>query len=92
MLKDYNRLIAFTSYYFATKAEQVLKERGHGIQLIATPPALHNMCGLCIIVMSEELKEIVSLLREEHISHSGVFTYAGPKGHCEKLPHEAYEG
>lgn len=42
-------LIVFTNYYFAYKAEKMLQGEGIKLQLIPTPPALHNMCGLCIL-------------------------------------------
>ncbi len=73
-----DRIILFTSYYFAKKAEEVMKESHIEGQLIATPPALHNACGLCIILVASSLYPFLSLLREKGISHSGAYTYSSP--------------
>ncbi len=80
-----DRLILFTSYYFATKSETYLKENGVNIQMIATPPQLSDACGLCLLLAKEDLPRVLELFKEGHISHSGIFTYGGKQGVCEKI-------
>jgi len=81
-----NRLILFTSYYFATKAETYLKGNGIPIKLIATPPQLNDCCGLCILLGEEDVEQAKALMVKGKISHSGIFTYSNTKEECYKLP------
>lgn len=84
-IDKFDRIIAFTSYYFAQKAEAAFKQYGIEQQLIATPPSLHNMCGLCILFSQNDLKTILEIMKNEKISHSGIFTYKGVHTPCEKI-------
>lgn len=86
MVSPINRLILFTSYYFATKAEKYLKENGVTIKLIATPPQLNDCCGLCILLAEEDIERAKELMVKGKISHSGIFTYSNTKEGCHKLP------
>lgn len=78
-------LIVFTNYYFAYKAEKLLLAEGIKLQLIPTPEALHNMCGLCILCAQADLARILDVLHEAHISHSGLYTYDRAAKKCTKL-------
>lgn len=70
-----NRLILFTSYYFATKTERVLLQEGLSIKLIATPPQLSNCCGLCILISEEELDKAKELMEQHKITYTNIYTY-----------------
>ena len=78
-------LIVFTNYYFAYKAEKMLQAEGIKLQLIPTPPALHNMCGLCILCAQADLERILELLQAAHITHSGLYTYDRASKKCTKV-------
>lgn len=80
-----NRVILFTSYYFATKAETVLIEANQSILLVATPESLHYACGLCILCNSVRLENILGLLAEQQITWSAVYRYEKFSGPYEKL-------
>ncbi|WP_277288143.1 DUF3343 domain-containing protein [Veillonella montpellierensis] len=68
-------LIMFTSYYFATKTDSILDNRHIRHDLIATPPALHSNCGLCIRIFPLDIEHVIGILEEEKISHSGIYKY-----------------
>lgn len=70
-----DRVILFTSYYFADKADSVLREAGLAHQLIATPPEIHEACGLAVRCESAILHDVLSCLQAHNISRSGVYTY-----------------
>lgn len=70
-------LFLFTDYYFATKAERILLEEGLGIQLVPTPKELSHACGLCILAYEREVEQILTLLVESHITHSGLYKKEG---------------
>ncbi|WP_288302032.1 DUF3343 domain-containing protein [Veillonella magna] len=78
-------LIMFTSYYFATKAETLFKEKGLVMKLIPTPPQLHHACGLCILLKRVDLGMALGYMRDNGISHSGVYSYGGSAKDCVKL-------
>lgn len=71
-------IVLFTSYYFADKADKVLMEAVISHQMIATPPALHHCCGLCVLFDKVHLKEVLLILQKEKVSHSGMYEYLGP--------------
>lgn len=82
-------LILFTDYYFATKADALLAKEGIKHQLIPTPTALDNTCGLCILLPKEQLHssllEVLTKLQQAHISHSGIYAYDKSRQVCERL-------
>ena len=80
-----DRIILFTSYYFATKAEKVLEEAAISSRLIATPPALDEACGLCILFEHKDLEKVLDALLFGKISHSGIYEYQGPKAPVKKI-------
>lgn len=82
----YNRLILFTSYYFASKMENLAKEARLSVQLIPTPASLSHACGMCIICQEEELSQLVSVMKQNGISHSGIYQFNGPHQKVYKLP------
>ena len=74
----WDTVILFTDYYFGTKAEAVLSPR-FNVKLIPTPPALHNACGLCLLLERSSLKDACQKLADEKISYSGVYEYLRPQ-------------
>ena len=52
---------------------------------MSTPPSLHNMCGLCILVAAEEGPTFLQALADHHITHSWVYYYEGPHGTKERI-------
>ncbi len=80
-----DRIVLFTSYYFATKAERALKDAGIAIRLIATPPVLHEVCGLCILFHHQDMEKVVEILLLSKISHSGMYEYGGTKVPVKKI-------
>ena len=80
-----NRIALFTSFYFATSAEKAMRKAAIPTRLISTPPALKHACGLCLLFGSEHLADFLAALRENNISHSGIYTYDGPTGKSEKI-------
>ncbi|SUP43660.1 DUF3343 domain-containing protein [Veillonella criceti] len=78
-------LIVFTDYYFATKAEKVLKAADIKLQLIPTPAVLHHACGLCILCAKDDLVRVLAVLKEARVSHSGVYEYDRAAKKCSKL-------
>ena len=81
----YNRIILFTSYYFATKAENALMEAKQAIVLVATPESLHYACGLCILCHKDRLAKVLRLLIDRKITWSGIYRYENFSGPYEKL-------
>lgn len=79
-----NRLILFTSFYFATKAEKVLQPL-FAVKLIPTPPQLDACCGLCLLCEAEALTQILETLRAQKISYFGIYTYEGVHAPCERV-------
>ena len=80
-----DRIILFTSYYFATKAEKVLAEAAIPSRLIATPPALDEACGLCVLFKQKDLEKVLDALFRGKVSHSGIYEYQGPKAPVKKI-------
>ena len=78
-------IILFTSYYFATKADTMLTKELVPHNLMATPPELSDVCGLCIRVHPNVVEMVLSLLKVHKMSHSGIFYYE--KG----IPCQRYE-
>lgn len=73
----WDTVILFTDYYFGTKAETVLQSQ-FSVKLIPTPPALHNACGLCLLLERASLALVLAALAKEKISYTGVYEYLGP--------------
>ena len=84
----YERLILFTSYYFATKMESLAQKAGFSVQLIATPATLSHACGMCIVCGEKEIKGLVQLMKEKGISHSGIYQFKGLREPVIKLSNE----
>lgn len=85
MDKILNRLILFTSYHFAAKAEKYLLAHDMKIKLMATPPQLTRFCGLCISLSEEDLERAKKLLVEDKITYTSIYTYEGIHKSCEKI-------
>lgn len=68
-------LVVFTSYYFGDKADKVLSELNVPHQLMATPPELHDMCGLSIEIEPDIADRVKTILKDHRISTSGLFWY-----------------
>lgn len=68
-------IILFTSYYFADKADRLLGQLGLDHQLIATPPEIHETCGLAIRCQEAIVEDILLELQRHNISRSGIYTY-----------------
>lgn len=68
-------IILFTSYYFADKADRLLNDLQLPHQLIATPPEIHETCGLAIRCQEDLLEDILFQLQDHQISRSGIYTY-----------------
>lgn len=80
-----DRIVLFTSYYFAVKAEKVLQEARVPFRLIATPPVLEEACGLCILFHHQHMEQVVDVLVLNKISHSGMYVYRGAKEPVQKI-------
>lgn len=80
-----DRIALFTSFYFATEAEKAMRKAEISVRLISTPPALESACGLCLLFHSADLETFLEELRSHNISHSGIYTYNGPRGNCQKI-------
>ena len=68
-------LIVFTSYYFGDKADKILTELEVTHQLMATPPELHDMCGLSVQIDPTIVDGVLTILKDYKISTSGLFWY-----------------
>ncbi len=73
----WDTVILFTDYYFGTKAEAVLQSQ-FPVKLIPTPPALHNACGLCLLLERKSLALVLAVLTKAKITYTGVYEYLGP--------------
>lgn len=78
-------LIVFTDYYFATKAEKALKTATIKLQLIPTPAVLHHACGLCILCAKADLVQVLAVLKDARVTHSGVYEYDRAAKKCTKI-------
>lgn len=81
----YDRLLYFSDLYFANKAEMLFIEYGLKIQLIPTPEQLSHACGICILLLKDDLTNALELMRKHHISWTGVYVYINRKERLEKL-------
>ncbi|MCF0156331.1 MAG: DUF3343 domain-containing protein [Veillonella sp.] len=68
-------IILFTSYYFADKADKELTAAGIPPFLVATPPEIHDACGLALRIEAGLLEQVLAFLEDHKISRSGIYTY-----------------
>ena len=69
-------LLAFSSFYKAAYAREILEKQGFTASLRKLPPGLLQSCGygLTIRVESRRLKQALELLEEKEIHSKGVFS------------------
>lgn len=69
-------LLAFSSFYKAAYAQEILGKRGFAASLRKLPPGLLQSCGYGLTLRgdSQTLKRSLELLEEKEIHPKGVFS------------------
>ncbi len=65
-------VLTFPSTHYALKAEKLCKNDGIQVAMIPLPRELSTDCGVALIVLPEECRNAVDLLRQEGLSLNGI--------------------
>ena len=77
--------ITFRSVTFAQRAEKQLNQRGHRVSLLRTPRWMEEQgCGYALKLWSQDVAQVVKLLRENKISLRKVYIQL-EDGHMEAV-------
>ena len=68
-------LLTFPSTHDALSAEAALRAAGLPAETIPKPRVVQADCGLAILVPPEHRAAVEALLREQHVSVSGIYDY-----------------
>lgn len=81
----YNRLIVFSDFYFATKAERDLQMARFSCKLYPLPPTIHSSCGLGIRFSAVDLGALLQTLQKNQITWSAIYEYTGSRDSARKI-------
>jgi hypothetical protein len=79
---DGDGLVLFADVQEALKAEKVLKETGHWVNLVAPPPELRRGCDLAVEIHLTEQPGIERVFAEKDVAYTEVVPL---KGGCSEL-------
>lgn len=71
MEKEY--LLAFSSFYKAAYAKDVLEEHGLGSSLRKLPPQIAHSCSTGIYLRIDSIERVQNVLREHEITAKGFY-------------------
>lgn len=70
-------ILTFSSVYFVTKAEKILKSPKFSIRLIPTPRNISSDCGMAIEVFTDNVNKVKKLLEENKCDMIGIYDNKG---------------
>ncbi|MBN1233904.1 MAG: DUF3343 domain-containing protein [Candidatus Coatesbacteria bacterium] len=74
-MKEARSVILFYSSSAALKMESLAKSENLVVKLIPIPRDLSSDCGICLLVLNDDMEEIKTIIDNHRIEYEGIHDY-----------------